>query len=336
MIKFERDFSLKKHNTFGIEARAKYFFSVTYSSILQDIIRSEFLKDKEVLILGGGSNILFVNDFEGVVLHNLIKGIRLTGENEEAVFIEAGSGENWPGFVDFTVEKGWYGLENLSLIPGTVGAAPVQNIGAYGVEQQNCFDHLTAVNLKTGEQRKFTHAECTFGYRHSYFKENPGWFILSVTYKLMKNGKPVLHYAPLKEHFAGKKEIKPEEISEHIKELRRNKLPDPAETGNSGSFFKNPEIASEHYARIKSIYPNVPAYPLDNGKIKIAAGWLIEQCGWKGKRMKDAGVYHKQALVLVNHGSATGNDILQLAGEIKQSVLEKFGIELEPEVRVVM
>ena len=337
MIKFKRNFSLKPYNTFGINAKADYYFSINYNNLLFDLIRSGFVDNKKILILGGGSNILFVNDFEGVVLHNKITGIRKTGEDERHVFIEAAGGENWPDFVDFTLDNGWYGLENLSLIPGTVGAAPVQNIGAYGVEQQRCFDHLKAVNLKTGEQKEFSHAECSFGYRHSFFKEDrDSWFIVSVVYKLMKKSDPVLNYGPLKEHFSGKKHIHPKEVSEYIKKIRKSKLPDPLEKGNGGSFFKNPEISNEHFHEIKSHFPDVPAYPLENGRIKIAAGWLIEQCGWKGKRINDAGVHHKQALVLVNHGNASGGDILNLAAKIKKSVSEKFGIELEPEVRIVM
>ncbi len=336
MIRFNKDFSLKAYNTFGIEAKAGYFFTIRDTDLLKDIIRSGFLKNKKHLILGGGSNVLFVNNFNGVVLHNQIKGIKKIDEDRDRVFIEAGSGEIWPEFVDFTLSKGWYGLENLSLIPGTTGAAPVQNIGAYGVEQQSRFHGLKAVHLLTGEQKEFDRNQCRFGYRQSVFKEEAGvWFIVSVVYSLLKKPAPVLHYGPLQEHFSGKKEIDPGEISQYVKEIRRAKLPDPSETGNGGSFFKNPEIDERQYRLLKSREKEMPAYPLENGRYKIPAGWLIEQCGWKGKRIGDAGVYPKQALVLVNYGNATGKEILELAEKIKKSVFERFGITLEPEVKII-
>ncbi len=338
-MQFLDHISLKKYNTFGVEAKARYLVTISDYDELKSLL-TNFDPDKDKhLIIGGGSNLLFTKDFDGWILLNEIKGIVFTEETDNHVLIKVGSGENWSDFVDFTVAKGWGGLENLSLIPGTVGAAPVQNIGAYGVEQKEAFVSLEACNLKTGKVRIFNYPECDFGYRNSIFKaaEKGKWFVLDVTYRLQKTPELHLSYAPLRNAFAGKKaeQITVSAVSEAVKKIRRSKLPDQATLGNAGSFFKNPVVGREKFSRLKQQFPEMPFYPQENRNIKIPAGWLIEQAGWKGRQLGNAAVYHEQALVIVNPGKATGQEILKLAETIQQDVYRQFGIELEPEVLIL-
>ena len=339
MVQFSENISLKKYNTFGVEAKARYFVTVSDHEELKSLVAGFNPGETRHLVMGGGSNLLFTGDFDGWILRNEIKGIEIIGETDDEVLVKAGGGESWSGFVDFTVEKGWGGLENLSLIPGTVGAAPVQNIGAYGVEQKESFVRLEAANLITGKVCQFNRLECDFGYRRSIFKnaEKGKWLVLNVTYRLKKNPVPNLKYAPLQKFFEGREtgSVSVKEVSEAVKSIRRSKLPEPDELGNAGSFFKNPVILKEKFQRLQTDFPRIPFYPAEKQKVKIPAGWLIEQAGWKGKRLGRAGVHERQALVLVNYGGATGKEILTLAQSIQRDVQKKFGIPLEPEVLIL-
>ena len=338
-MQFLDHISLKKYNTFGVDAKARYFITVSDYEELMSLVKNFDPGENRHLIVGGGSNLLFTKDFDGWILRNEIKGIEVMEETEDEVFVRAGSGESWTDFVDFTVEQGWGGLENLSLIPGTVGAAPVQNIGAYGVEQENAFVGLEACNLITGKTCHFNKMECDFGYRSSIFKaaEKGKWFVLHVTYRLQKIPKLNLSYAPLRKVFEGKptEQITVKAVSEAVKSIRRSKLPDPEELGNAGSFFKNPVVRRERFNSLQRQFPNIPFYEQENGCIKIPAGWLIEQAGWKGRHMGNAGVHHQQALVIVNFGKATGQEILKLALAVQRDVYQQFDIELEPEVLIL-
>ncbi len=339
MVQFSENTSLKEYNTFRVEAKARFFASVFSPDELKSLILNFQPGKIKHLIIGGGSNILFTKDFDGWLLHNEIKGMEITKETTDEVFLKAGGGENWSDFVDYTVERDWGGLENLSLIPGTVGAAPVQNIGAYGVEQAIAFDSLEACNLLTGKTCIFNKIECDFGYRNSIFKANERgkWFILNVTYRLQKKPRIHLDYAPLRKAFENTPEnqITVKSISNTVKHIRRSKLPDIKETGNAGSFFKNPVVRYEKFLQLQQRFPEIPFYRQQSGKVKIPAGWLIEQAGWKGKRMGNAGVHHQQALVIVNYGNASGREILQLAQTVQKDVLKKFDIALEPEVHIL-
>jgi len=335
----KKDFSLKPYNTFGIDATCRYFMEVSSIRELHEAIR--FLKSVKLplLVLGGGSNVLFTNDFNGVVLLNRMKGKELVEDSKEYVLLKASGGEEWPGLVDYCVSNNWGGVENLSLIPGTAGAAPIQNIGAYGMEVKDVITAVEVVDLSSGEYRLFSNADCAFGYRNSIFKstERGKYFVTAVVLKLTKNPKVNLDYAPLKNAFEGRAEsdITIQEVSDAVKKIRRSKLPDPEKTGNAGSFFKNPVVDGAKMKELLSRYHDVPAYPFGENQFKLAAGWLIEKSGWKGKRMGDAGVSSKQALVLVNHGNATGKEILNLANEIRKSVEHYFGVMLEFEVSIV-
>jgi UDP-N-acetylmuramate dehydrogenase len=329
--------SLKSFNTFGIEARARYFVRVQTPGELRAVLANPAYRPLPKLILGGGSNVLFINDaFDGLVIKIDIKGIAVLEETEGSVLLEVGAGEVWHDLVVHTIEKGYSGLENLSLIPGTVGAAPMQNIGAYGVEIKETFDSLEALHLESGEIRRFTNAECRFGYRESVFKhELKGQYIItSVRFRLSKM--PVFHtsYGAIQDTLRemGVGELSVKAISEAVCRIRRSKLPDPAQIGNAGSFFKNPEIPKAQYEGLKAQYPDMPGYITSQDLVKVPAGWLIEQCGWKGKIVGDTGVHKLQALVLVNYGNAKGREIKALAEQVQQSVQERFGIRLTPEV----
>jgi UDP-N-acetylmuramate dehydrogenase len=329
--------SLKSFNTFGIEARARYFVRVQTPGELRAVLANPAYHPLPKLILGGGSNVLFINDaFDGLVIKIDIKGIAMLEETEGSVLLEVGAGEVWHDLVIHTIEKGYSGLENLSLIPGTVGAAPMQNIGAYGVEIKETFDSLEALHLESGECRRFTNAECRFGYRESVFKhELKGQYIItSVRFRLSKM--PVFHtsYGAIQDTLRemGVAELSVKAISEAVCRIRRSKLPDPAQIGNAGSFFKNPEIPKAQYDALKAQYPDMPGYITSQDLVKVPAGWLIEQCGWKGKIVGDTGVHKLQALVLVNYGNAKGREIKALAESVQQSVQERFGIRLAPEV----
>jgi UDP-N-acetylmuramate dehydrogenase len=329
--------SLKSLNTFGIEARARYFVRVQSVPELREVLANPVYRTLPKLILGGGSNVLFINDFfDGLVIKIDIKGIAVLEETDQAVLLEVGAGEVWHDLVVHTIEKSYSGLENLSLIPGTVGAAPMQNIGAYGVEIKETFDSLEALHLESGESRRFTNAECRFGYRESVFKhELKGKYIItSVRFKLSK--KPVFHtsYGAIQDTLRemGVIELSLKAVSEAVCHIRRSKLPDPAQIGNAGSFFKNPEITKGQYETLKAQYPQMPGYITSQDFVKVPAGWLIEQCGWKGKIVGETGVHKLQALVLVNYGKAKGQEIKALSEEVQKSVYERFGIQLNAEV----
>ena len=333
------DFCLKTFTTFGIELRARQFIVVSSEADLKELFEDGHLKRKPRMVLGGGSNVLFTDHYPGLILSCQMRGKEIVGETEEVIRIKVNSGEYWPTFVDEMVEKGYGGVENLCLIPGKVGAAPIQNIGAYGVEVKDVIESLEAFNLDTGEIRTFTNEECEFGYRSSIFKtkEKDRYFILNVTFRLSKKPKPGLSYAPLKELFKDRKEheITVREVSEAIKKIRNSKLPDPDHLKNGGSFFKNPVVSKEVADELKKDYPEMPYFPQPGEFVKLAAGWLIEQCGWKGKREGDVGVYEQQALILVNYENAGGAEILRFSQKISDSVFEKFGIRLEREVIVI-
>ena len=337
-MKYLEDISLKPYNTFGIDVRARFFAEALTE---EDIIGlTGNLQDIHfpLLILGGGSNVLFTKDFPGMVLKISMKGIHVIKEDEDSVWVKASAGENWDDLVKFCVDNGWGGLENLSAIPGNAGTSPVQNIGAYGVEMKDTFSELETFNLESKVKKIFSKEECKFSYRESIFKSKyKGRFIiLDVTFRVLK--KPVLHldYGNIKEELTLMTADRPgiADVREAICRIRSRKLPDPAVIGNAGSFFKNPVILPQQFENLKQSFPGIVSFPQE-GKIKLAAAWMIEQCGWKGKRVGNAGVHSTQPLVLVNHGNATGPEIINLSDEIRQSVYKKFGVVLETEVIVV-
>lgn len=329
--------SLKPYNTFGIEVSAKAFSSFSSINELKSILAENNGK-LPVFILGGGSNILFTKNVDALVLKNNLKGIEIVFEDDERVDIKVGAGEVWHEFVRYTVEKGLGGLENMSLIPGSVGASPMQNIGAYGVEVKDRFVYLEALHLEKLELHTFTNEACEFGYRESVFKRalKNKYLITSVTYRLSK--KPVLNtsYGAIQQELESMhvNEINVDTISQAVMNIRNSKLPNPAELGNAGSFFKNPVVSLSQFEQLKAKYPSIPNYPQITDDVKLAAGWLIEQAGWKGKRLGNCGVHEKQALVLVNYGEATGNEIFELSTAVLEAVKEKFGVELEREVNI--
>jgi UDP-N-acetylmuramate dehydrogenase len=336
---FKQDISLKPYNTFGIDCDAKLFVSITNQDELIQLIQTKEFINNNKLVLGGGSNILLTGDFEGLVIKNDIKGIEKIKEDEHHVWIKTGAGEVWHSFVLYCIENGYAGVENLSLIPGTVGAAPMQNIGAYGVEIKDVFESLEAISILNGQSRAFNNNDCKFGYRESAFKhEFKGEYIItSVVFKLNKIPQFNVSYGAigqvLKNNNITKLTIKA--VSDAVIEIRSSKLPDPKVLGNSGSFFKNPEVNIGKAEELKALYPEMPLYPMTSTTKKLASGWLVEQCGWKGKRVGDTGAHKDQALVLVNYGNAKGKEIWELAIKIKQSVWDKFGVFIEPEVNVI-
>lgn len=320
-------------NTFRVEARAHFLVVLERPEDISLLLADDRFQGLPRLILGGGSNVLFRADYPGVVVQVALRGIELVGEDATHRRVRAAAGENWHDFVRWTVGQGWPGLENLSLIPGTVGAAPVQNIGAYGVELADVCGSVEAVDLTCGETRVFEPAACRFAYRDSLFKQESGrWLITAVTFRLPKTFAPRLDYPGVREALAGA-ESTPKAVSDVICAVRRAKLPglEADQPGSAGSFFKNPLVPSEQATALKACFPALPAWPQPDGRTKLSAAWLIEQCGWKGRREGDAGVYAKHALVLVNHGRATGAQLWGLAEAIRASVREQFGVELEPE-----
>ncbi len=337
-MEIKKNYDLTKLNTFGIFVRAKFFVELNNESDLKELFSSPEFKNNEKLFLGGGSNILFTKDFKGMVVLNKLKGIEVIKEDSENVFIKAMGGEMWHDLMMFAVNRGYWGIENLSFIPGTVGAAPVQNIGAYGVEIKDVLENVEAYDIKTGKKKIFTKKECEFGYRDSIFKNKlkGKYFISAVTLKLSKNGNKNADYRTLKEHLEKNKiEIKnSKDISDAVMSIRKSKLPDPKVIGNAGSFFKNVFVTKEKIDSLLLIYHDMP-YFKENGKIKIPAGWLIEKCGWKGERIGNVGVHEKQALVLVNYGGATGEEVKNLSEQIIASVNSKFGLILEREVNML-
>lgn len=333
------DINLQPYNTLNIAARSRYFAAVETETDLQEILSHPETGEKKLLVLGGGSNVLFANDFDGLVLHVEIGGRKVIKETDEHIWLEIGAGENWHQTVRYCVDRGWGGIENLSLIPGTVGAAPIQNIGAYGVELEEVFEWLMAVDINTGKRLRFEKGECKFGYRDSIFKNKlKGRVIVTqVVLKLSKNPRINRSYGAIESKLKERGITDPtiEDISDIVIEIRNSKLPHPDTLGNAGSFFKNPVVEKEVYERIKEGYPELPGYPMEVGRIKVPAGWLIEEAGWKGKVVGNTGTYKQQALVIVNHGGATGEEILSLATRIEKSVAQKFGIELVPEVNII-
>ncbi len=331
--------SIKELNTFGLNIQSSYFTSIHDVSEIHSVLHSKECIGKKYMILGGGSNVLFIHDFEGLILRNELRGIHIVNEDENYVWVKVASGEVWHELVLWSIDRNLGGIENLSLIPGSVGAGPMQNIGAYGVELKDVFYELEAMNLKTFEMETFSKLDCKFGYRESVFKHEfkDQYFISSVTFQLNKNPRINISYGAISQELrkmvVGNPTVK--DVSDAVIHIRKSKLPDPKILGNSGSFFKNPEIETEQFNSLKENFPAIVGYPLPNNKMKLAAGWLIEQCGWKGKRIGETGSHKDQALVLVNYGNATGNEIYALALQIKQSVFEKFGVVIEPEVNII-
>lgn len=335
----QQNISLKPFNTFGLEASAKYFVEVNSVSNLKEILQNPNFQNINKLFLGGGSNILLTKNYDGLVIKINLKGIQKISEDESHVYIQAGAGENWHKLVMYCVENQYAGMENLSLIPGTVGAAPMQNIGAYGVEIKDIFEELQALNLKTLEIETFKLEDCHFGYRESIFKhEAKGKYVItSVTFKLNKTPIFKTSYGDIQKTLAEMNvtDLSIKAVSDAVISIRKSKLPDPAKIGNSGSFFKNPEIPKAQYDDLKERFENIPSYPINQTTVKVPAGWLIEQTGWKGFRDGEIGVHARQALVLVNYGNGTGEQIKALSAKIQASVLEKFGISLSTEVNFI-
>ncbi|SMD44979.1 UDP-N-acetylmuramate dehydrogenase [Aquiflexum balticum DSM 16537] len=334
-MNIQENISLKPYNTFGIDKKARYFINASS----ENEIKKALIKAKElglpVIILGGGSNILLTRDLDSFVLKIDIKGIKILEQSKENIIVEVGAGENWHEFVLHCLHNNWSGVENLSLIPGTVGASPMQNIGAYGIEIKDVFQGLKAINRETLEEEEFDWKACRFGYRESIFKNDlkNKYIITRVIFKLNKI--PVFHteYGAIKETLAEMKvkELSISAISNAVIKIRQSKLPDPKIIGNAGSFFKNPTVSDSLFENLRSTYPNIPGYPNEGG-VKIPAAWLIEQTGWKGKKLGNIGVHKQHPLVLVNYGGGDGKDIQQLSEEIQQSVLQKFNVQLQPEV----
>ena len=330
--------SLKSHNSFHIDAKAAYWVDIHETPDLIRLMDTPIFQDQPHYILGGGSNTLFMQDFPGLIIKTRIRGISVLSEDDREVVLRVGAGVDWDDLVRHSVQRGWGGLENLSMIPGETGAAPIQNIGAYGVELESVFVSLDAVDLATGETTSFDREMCRFGYRDSIFKrELKGKrLITAVTLRLSRQPRLHLEYGNLKEVLAADGITNPgiRDVGLAVRKIRSSKLPDPAVTGNAGSFFKNPVIPQEHFRKLRDSHPEVPSYPSGN-QVKVPAAWLIDQCGFKGKRLGDAGVHERHALILVNHGNATGRELIELAESIRLEVRDRFGVTLEPEVNIV-
>lgn len=333
-MQIQNNVSLKPFNTFGVDVRAQQYAEARNDDEVREALAYAAAQDLPLLVIGGGSNLLLTADVQALVLRMASRGIRILREDCSHGLVEAEAGEPWHPFVLWCLEMGLAGLENLSLIPGTVGAAPIQNVGAYGVEIKDVFHSLTAIDRQTGELREFVRDECEFAYRDSLFKRETGrWLILRVRFLLPRVAELHLEYGPVRERLQqmGVERATPMHVSRAICAIRSEKLPDPAVLGNAGSFFKNPVITQPQAAELKNRYPGLVAYPQGDGQVKLAAGWLIEQAGWKGFRDGDAGVHVLQALVLVNHGQATGTQLLSLARRIQSDIAERFGVTLEME-----
>ena len=342
-MEVQHNISLKQYNTFGIDVKAKSFAGFATTGELAELLAyndgQSSIHRQKFLVLGGGSNILLTKDFDGLVLKNNILGLHEIKEDEQHVYVQVGAGEVWHRFVLHCIHKGWAGVENLSLIPGKVGASPMQNIGAYGVEIKDVFYSLEAFHIKHKKIMHFSVNDCEFGYRESVFKRKykDEFIITNVTYRLNKVPNFNIAYGAIKQELEkmAVKDLSLQAVSQAVINIRSSKLPNPEVIGNAGSFFKNPEIENSKFKILKEQYPSIVGYDLPNGNVKLAAGWLIEQCGWKGYRKADAGCHEKQALVLVNYGSAKGKEIYDLSAEILQSVKEKFGVDLDREVNIV-
>ncbi|MDR2908202.1 MAG: UDP-N-acetylmuramate dehydrogenase [Bacteroidales bacterium] len=338
MLNIQSNLSLKHLNTFGIDVNARYFCEISSVDELRALVSSEVFQQNARLVLGEGANILFTKDFDGLVIKPAIKGIEVISEEENAIWVKANAGEVWHDFVMHCCEKAWNGLENLAYIPSSVGASPIQNIGAYGVEIKDVLHSLEAFNLETQTLETFTNADCQFAYRESVFKRayKGKYVICSVTFRLSKLAQFHTNYTAVNDELKRLNitELSAKAMAIAITNIRKSKLPEPSEIGSAGSFFKNPTVSETLYHSLKAQYPDMVAYPTASG-VKLAAGWLIEQAGWKGFREGDAGVHTQQALVLVNYGHATGADILNLAQRIINSVHSKFGVELMAEVNIL-
>lgn len=334
-----KEVSLRPYNTFGIDVKASHFVSVHSTKQLQDLVVR--IGNDNLFVLGGGSNMLLTQDIEKTVVHIALKGYEIINGDfsTNELLLQVAGGENWHDFVLYCINNGYGGVENLSLIPGNVGTSPIQNIGAYGVELKDVFHSCEAVSRATGEKRTFSLEDCNFGYRDSVFKKDlkDAYIITSVTFRLTKNEHMInTDYGAIYDTLKAKEISNPtiKDVSDVVIEIRQSKLPDPKKIGNSGSFFKNPTVNQKTFTALRSKFPEVPYYPVGTDRIKVPAGWLIEKAGFKGKRFGDAGVHNKQALVLVNHGNATGAQIWELAMRIQEKVKEIFGLEIEPEVNV--
>lgn len=335
MIEIKQDYSLRSHNTFGIDVRAKKFIEYSTKEDLLSLIKQGEIVSP-FLHIGSGSNLLFLKDYLGTILHSKIMGIEIISEDSSSITIRVGSGVNWDKLVEYAVLQGWYGLENLSLIPGEVGASAVQNIGAYGVEVKDFIELVETIDLN-GQLYDYTPEECHYSYRYSIFKEpqNKNIIVTHVHYKLSKVEKYNLEYGSIQKALEKKNKIDLVAVRNAIIEIRESKLPNPEEIGNAGSFFMNPIVTKECFEAIQKEYPNMPFYKISENEFKIPAGWMIDICGWKGKQLGNAGVHSKQALVLINKGGATGEDVQHLSKEIQKDVFNKFKVEIYPEVNFI-
>ncbi len=338
MLQIQENISLKNFNTFGVDVNASFFAEINHENELVELFMDPQWQEVERLVLGGGSNLLLVNDFEGLVIRINIRGIEHR-INKSEVFIEAGAGEVWNDLVNFCVARNYAGLENMSLIPGSVGAAPIQNIGAYGVELKDVFYSCKAFEISTGQFKTFSKADCKFGYRESVFKDELKGQYIIVSVKLQLSLIPNLNlsYGAIGQELADRHITQPtiKDVSQVVSHIRVAKLPDPSTIGNAGSFFKNPVITTAEFIPIEAKFPNIVHYPAGEGYVKLAAGWLIEQCGWKGKVVGHTGTWKNQALVLVNHGGATGEEVYNFSSQIIDSVYSKFGVTLQREVNII-
>ena len=339
-LRVETHVNLLPYNTFHVSAFARYLVRITNQNDVRDLLSESIFKENKRFILGGGSNILLINNFDGIVLKSEEKEIQILSENELNVSIKVASGVVWHELVMTCIRNNWGGIENLSLIPGTVGAAPIQNIGAYGVEIKNVIQKVEGIDLVTGEMRSFTNSECQFSYRDSIFKHDLKeiFFISSVTLRLTKRNHHInFNYDALKQQLIANNITQPTilEVSKAVMEVRRSKLPDPVKLGNAGSFFKNPIVSKKKAEELKKEWPTIPIYPFENQSFKVAAAWLIENCNWKGKQLGSVGVHQQQALVLVNHDNASGREIFELSQRIIEDVKQKFDITLSREVSVI-
>lgn len=336
-MRIEQNFSLEDYNTFHLPVKTRWFMEYENEEELQRVLRDEYFQELISLHIGGGSNLLFLNDYNGIILHSAIKGIELVEETDSFVQLRIGAAEIWDDVVVYAVSKGWGGIENLSLIPGETGAAAVQNIGAYGVEIKDVIETVEAYNQLTFEKKTFTNKECEYAYRHSYFKNehHDPYIITHVMLRLQKQPVFKLSYGNLSEKLACNEVLTPHTVREAVIDIRNEKLPDPGEIANAGSFFMNPVVSQEQFEKLKQEHPSIPAYPATDSQVKLSAGWLIDQCGLKGKRFDTVGIYEKQALVIINFGDATGHEIALLAEHIRNEVEKRFGVLLMPEVKYV-
>lgn len=336
-MEVRENYSLKNYNTFGIEVKCRYFVESDTESEFLEFVSSYELKPEEIMVLGEGSNFLFTDDFDGTVFYPTMKGMEIVEENDEHVWVKVGAGEVWDDFVAWAVEQGYGGVENLSLIPGHVGAAPVQNVGAYGMEAGDTIERVEAIQIEKARKETISAADCRFAYRDSVFKGEwkNRYIVTYVVFRLTKVPEFRLNYGSVREELQKLGEVSLKNIRRAIIQIRRAKLPDVKELPNAGSFFKNPVVSREQAGQLKERYPELPVYPVDEDRVKLAAGWLIEQCGWKGKDLGKVGVYEKQALILVNRAGASGVEVARLANEVKKSVFMTFGVWIEPEVYVI-